>query len=387
MIWLPWVLGGALLIWAQFIEVDETDKIINQILGEAGSVIFYDKKTKTIGVKMNIGSTFNDLVKLKEVIANAIQHDVDIIRDGFKYFIKLVEPSKIPSKVDFEVIDTTKDSGMRVAVAVGCDQPLYIDFLRNPHTLIAGATGWGKSVCLKSLILQILGNYPDSDFELLDFKGGVELSDFKNLVQTKSFTIKPDMAVLELSRIYEEIEYRLDELNRANVRDWVGFNKGSQEKMKPKFVIIEEFTILIDQDKDISNILTKSLAISRAAGVYFIFTSQRFDSKIIDSKIKANIDNRICFHTADSTNSKLILDTTGAEQINVVGRCLISAAGEIQEGQSFYTKENDVQNAIKSHLKPRREDVGEISKTYKGKENNSLKQVKTGEFEGVLLWE
>ena len=71
--------------------------------------------------------------------------------------------------------------------------------------------------------------------------------------------------------------------------------------------------------------------------------------------IKANIDNRICFHTADATNSKLILDKTGAEGLKVKGRCLISSAGDIQEGQTFFIQDCDVQNAIKSHLnKPRR---------------------------------
>ena len=76
--------------------------------------------------------------------------------------------------------------------------------------------------------------------------------------------------------------------------------------MQYKFVIIEEFTVLLDIQDELSDTLTKSLALSRAVGIYFIFTSQRFSADIIDGKIKTNIDNRICFRVVDGINSKII---------------------------------------------------------------------------------
>ncbi len=231
---------------------------------------------------------------------------------------------------------------------------LAIDFVETPHTLIAGATGWGKSVFLINLILQIIHNYPECEFELLDFKGGVELNSFKNLKQTKSFTIAPDKAEEEISRIYSEIEERLDVINESESKNWIDHNKHNDNKLNPKFVIIEEFTILIDQSKDLKNILIKSLAISRAVGIFYVFTSQRFDSKIIDSRIKANIDNRICFHTADSINSSIILDQTGAEKLKNKGRALFSIGGQVSEGQTSMATDDDVTAIIKDHLKPSR---------------------------------
>ena len=288
--------------------------------------------------------------------------------------------------VPFEIINTQELTGFKVAVAKSEEGNIFLDFSKVPHTLVAGATGWGKSIFTKNLILQIISNFPHCELELFDFKAGIELGDFKNLRQTKSFIIRPDQAVLEMTRIYEEIEYRFDEVTSHGERDWIAFNQKNSEPMTPKFVIIEEFTILLDQDKELSTVLTKCLAIARAVGVFFIFTSQRFDSKIIDSKIKANIDNRICFHTSDAINSKLILDTTGAERLEAVGRCLISVAGAIQEGQSFYVKENDVQNTIKSHFKPHTEVLEDKVNKYKDKNKKSPQGQEIRENEGEFIW-
>ena len=156
--------------------------------------------------------------------------------------------------------------------------------------------------------------------------------------------------------------------------------------MTPKFVVIEEFTILLDQSKEMSVTLTKALAIARAVGVFFVFTSQRFDAKIIDSKIKANIDNRVCFHTADGTNSKVILDTTGAEKLNTVGRCLISIAGVISEGQSFYAKESDVKKHTESHIIKRRATTGNKTINNSDKNKKATNEPKMMDNEGAIIW-
>ena len=212
------------------------------------------------------------------------------------------------------------------------------------------------------------------------------MSDFKNLKQTKSFIVRPSQAEEEINRIYEEIEDRFSLITTTNSKDWVSFNKKNHEKMIPKFVIIEEFTVLLAHSSDISVTLTKSLAIARAVGVFFVFTSQRFDGKIIDPRIKANIDNRVCFHTADGVNSKVILDTTGAEKLKLKGRCLISTGGEIVEGQSIYATENDVNKYVKSHLKERSEVLIEEMTNNKGRNKKSLQRLEIEHNGGVELW-
>lgn len=369
-----------------FGEEDRLLKEVNQILGDKGYVKSYDRKQRVYVIGLNVGSSFADLEKLKGAFENLFKNEVKVINDNFCYCVKLVEKKEIPNLVPFQLFDTSHENGMKVVVAMGADSPICLDFTKVPHTLVAGATGWGKSIFTKNLILQIINNFPSTQLELFDFKAGIELGDFKGLKQTKSFIIRPHRAEDEINRIYDEIEDRFATITATNSRDWVAYNKKSCNKMIPKFVVIEEFTILLDQSKEMSITLTKCLAIARAVGVFFIFTSQRFDSKIIDSKIKANIDNRVCFHTADGTNSKVILDVTGAEKLNTVGRCLISIAGVINEGQTPYVKESDVEKHIETHIIKRRATTEDKAINNSDQNKKATNEPKTMNNEGVIVW-
>lgn len=386
---LTMAIGAGVLFTSYQILFGEEDRLlkeVNQMLGDKGYVKSYERKQRVYIVELNAGSSFTDLEKLKGAFENLFKNEVEIINDNFRYYVKLVEKKVIPSLVPFQLFDTSNENGVKIAVAMGSDGIIYLDFTKVPHTLIAGATGWGKSIFTKNLILQIVNNFPSAEFELFDFKAGIELGDFKDLKQTKSFIIRPHQAESEISRIYDEIEDRFATITATNSRDWIAYNKKSCNKMTPKFVVIEEFTILLDQSKEMSVTLTKALAIARAVGVFFVFTSQRFDAKIIDSKIKANIDNRVCFHTADGTNSKVILDTTGAEKLNTVGRCLISIAGVISEGQSFYAKESDVKKHTESHIIKRRATTGDKMINNSDKNKKATNEPKPMNNEGVIVW-
>lgn len=393
--WL-FVIGSTLyglghLFWGE--KKDTACKIINEVLQQKlkikndDSIIFpsvesYNSDSKCYFIDLPSGFEFKQLLDLKGVLENALKSEIKINNENFRYSIQLVERKAIPTLIPFKIIETKQEKGLKVAVATGAEGIIYLDFAKVPHVLVAGATGWGKSIFTKNLILQIISNFPSSEFELIDLKSGIELMDFKDLEQTKSFIIRPHEAENEISRIYDEIEDRFSTITAAKARDIFEYNQRNREKMPYKFVVIEEFTILLDQSKEMSKILTKSLAIARAAGVYFIFTSQRFSADIIDSKIKANIDNRVCFHVADSTNSKIILDVTGAEKITTIGRALISQGGIITEAQTPYVKKEDVKRIVKAHIslsKPI-----ETQRVIKGKVDNKKSSYEPKE--GEMLW-
>lgn len=331
---------------------------------------------------------FKDLQNLQSALENHFKKAVSCeITDDFNYVLKLLKDDykKLETILSFELVNVFKTSELCFCIGKSLGGYEYINFSKVPNLLIAGTTGWGKSFCVRSIITQLIHNYKDSlELVLIDLKGGLELGDFSEIKQTEFFTFKPWACEGILNKTYDEIENRLDKFRDFNVKNISEFNQISEEKMKFKVVVIEEFTILMDYSKDVFNVLIKSLAISRATGIYFIFTSQRFDSKIIDSRIKANIDNRICFHTADAINSKLILDESGAENLDTKGRAILSSAGNKVEFQSFYITENDVQSVVKANLKQRKTITATSSINSLVDQKKSLKSEENNEFGGMI---
>ena len=334
--------------------------------------------------------SFKDLERLQSILENHFKKTLKCeITNNFEYILKVRKSNieNIETMLPFKLINVSKTSELCFCIGKSMHGYEYINFSKIPNLLVAGATGWGKSFCVKSMITQLIHNYADDlELILIDLKGGTELAVFESVKQTTFFTFKPWECEKILKETFEEIEERLDKFRRLNVKNITEFNEKSDEKMKFKIVIIEEFTILMDYSKEIFDVLTKSLAISRSVGCYYLTTSQRFDSKIIDSRIKANIDNRICFHTADAINSKLILDEGGAEKLNVKGRAFLSRAGEKVEFQSFYITDEDVQKVVNANLKRNKTILEPLSEDTTNNRGNGLSVV-TGHLtasEGVI---
>ena len=174
-----WVIGIGMVVGSWLLE-DEAAIEINKILNGKGKVKFHDKKNRIYEIEIYNGYSFKDLQDVKGKIENFLKREVLITNENFRYFIKPVVERNIPTLVPFEIINT-QTTGVKVAIAKTSDKLVYLDFVKMPHTLVAGSTGWGKSIFIKNLILQILVNYPECELELFDFKGGLELKDFKNI--------------------------------------------------------------------------------------------------------------------------------------------------------------------------------------------------------------
>ena len=189
---------------------------------------------------------------------------------------------------------------------------LYADMLKQPHLLIAGATGSGKSVIINSMIATALLNSPaECEFILIDPKR-VELSEYKRLPHVVQYASEPAAMVHALRLAMDITETRYKAMQCAGVRK---FN-GSQ-----LYVIIDELADLMTTQKRLIQPLIQRLCqIGRAAGVHVIAATQCPLSAVIPTPIKVNFDSRVGLRTRSAQDSRNILGVTGCEKLPRFGQ-------------------------------------------------------------------
>ena len=212
-----------------------------------------------------------------------------------------------------------------LAVALGQDvsgQPVVADLSRMPHLLIAGTTGSGKSVCIEALTTcLVMNNTPDElRLAMLDPKM-VELVRFNGLphllgnVETE---IDRMLGVLRWALAEMDHRYRL--LEEARVRDLEGYNRKMERKKQqplPRIVVmVDELADLMMSAPDQTEQAVVRLAqMARATGIHLVVATQRPSTDVVTGLIKANFPARISFTVASSIDSRVILDTSGAEAL------------------------------------------------------------------------
>lgn len=221
------------------------------------------------------------------------------------------------------------------------------DLAEMPHLLIAGATGSGKSVCVNSLILSLLfKKSPDQvKFLMIDPKM-VELKIYNGIPHLLTEVITdPKKAARSLRWVIHEMENRYQLLDEYRVRDIKGYNSKAKEKLPYIVVIIDEFANLMAiSQKDVEDAVVRLAAMSRAVGIHLIMATQRPSVDVITGLIKANFPYRIAFQVASKTDSRTILDTSGAEKLLGRGDMLFSPAGSMNliRIQGAYVSEDEV---------------------------------------------
>ncbi|MEG1857227.1 MAG: DNA translocase FtsK [Pseudoflavonifractor sp.] len=241
-------------------------------------------------------------------------------------------PNKLVSPVCIrEVIDSNafRDNPSKVSFAVGKDiggNCIVGNIAKLPHLLIAGTTGSGKSVCTNSLIVSLLYKSTPEEVRLImvDPKM-VELGIYNGIPHLLIPVVTdPKKAAGALQWAVTEMMKRYRAFAEAGVRDLATYNTRAAKtegmtKMPQVVVVIDELAdLMLVAAKEVEESICRVAQMGRASGMHLIIATQRPSADVITGLMKANIPSRIAFAVASSLESRIILDTTGAEKL--VGR-------------------------------------------------------------------
>lgn len=213
-------------------------------------------------------------------------------------------PNRQTSPLWMTNLDQPKDTH---SINIGKDlgnKDVVLDFNEIPHLLVAGTTGSGKSILLKSLMYGMFVSIKPDNFDLIiiDPKR-TEFSMFKgrNNVQYIDETVD---AIACIENAVSEMEYRYNEMSKGNYN------------FRHLFIVIDEVADLMLQSRyEVEESIVRLAQKSRAAKIHLIVATQRPTVNIITGTIKVNIPNRICLKMASGVDSRTMLDTKGAEEL------------------------------------------------------------------------
>jgi DNA segregation ATPase FtsK/SpoIIIE, S-DNA-T family len=264
-------------------------------------------------------------------------------------------PNLAPKLVTLgDIFDELPGSASPLAVWLGKDisgNAVWADLARMPHLLIAGTTGSGKSGCINTVLTSILlRSTPDDVRMILIDPKRIELGYYESIPHLLTPVVSsPKEASAVLQNVVAEMERRYERLSLVRARSLPEANRALRARgdasLPYLLVVIDELAdLMMVSPQAVEDAVIRLAQKSRAVGIHLVLATQRPSVDVITGMIKANVPSRIAFAVSSQTDSRVILDTAGAESLLGQGDMLFKPLGtsRLQRVQGAYVTEEEI---------------------------------------------
>jgi DNA segregation ATPase FtsK/SpoIIIE, S-DNA-T family len=281
-------------------------------------------------------------------------------------------PNLSPSIVTLgDIYDDLPATASPLSVWLGKDisgAAVWADLARMPHILIAGTTGSGKSGCINTILTSILLRAtPDEARLILIDPKRIELNYYESIPHLLTPVVSsPKEASAVLLNCVTEMERRYERLSQVRARNLPeanrAFRKRGEEELPYLLVVIDELAdLMMVSPQEVEDSIIRLAQKSRAVGIHLVLATQRPSVDVITGMIKANVPSRIAFAVSSQTDSRVILDSNGAESLLGQGDMLFKPLGtsRLQRVQGAYVTEDEVALIVEQARSQREQVVDE----------------------------
>ena len=303
-----------------------------------------------------IGTIAGSLAYVCKVIydSNRIELDPVIEVDNIvKYEYHPVdnfEQIGLKDKIIFTYTEGEKE-GVQAFIGYDSDNNLKNFDMLEGHTMVGGASRWGKSSFLNVFITNITKTYTRNEVCFLgcDYKKA-DVYYFRNYNNFLGMSTNKKEFMDQMKWLEKEMSKRADILDEANCRNVINYNKKHDTKISYIIVVIDELVQVVS-DKDCKDKLHLIMSKCASYGIYFLLATQDCTKETI-GRCKMNCSQIVGFHTFDQTDSDTLIGKGyDLQDINVKGRCKIKNSEGVVETQIFYLDEDKMDEMLKPYLR------------------------------------